>query len=149
MVSNRASNHARVVRDPSGTFTRARLVEVWSVKAVWFGWRGTTVDAADSYEGGGTKRRRGGGGSRRDHRRGGRDGRGGGGGGGGGAPEMVIPQWDGGDDQPPLLLFDLNGTLTSHTAARNSSGVTRLRPCIELLRRLQVRVCVLFLSNPP
>ena len=39
----------------------------------------------------------------------------------------------------PLLLFDLNGCLTSHTAARNSSGVTKLRPGIELLRGLQSR----------
>jgi hypothetical protein len=52
---------------------------------------------------------------------------------------MILPRWDGGDHEPPLLLFDLNGTLTSHTAARNSSGITRLRPCIHLLRKLQVR----------
>lgn len=89
------------------------------------------------YEGSGAKRRRAGG-SRRD-RRGGRDGRSGGGGGDGATPKMIVPQWDGGDDEPPLLLFDLNGTLTSHTAARHSSGITRLRPCIQLLRRLQVR----------
>ncbi|KAG2446828.1 hypothetical protein HYH02_008388 [Chlamydomonas schloesseri] len=40
-------------------------------------------------------------------------------------------------DPRPVLLFDLNGTLTSHTSARHSSGTTRLRPGAgELLTRL-------------
>ncbi|KAG2497888.1 hypothetical protein HYH03_004154 [Edaphochlamys debaryana] len=40
-------------------------------------------------------------------------------------------------DPRPILLFDLNGTLTSHTAARKSSGITRLRPGTEHLARLK------------
>ena len=36
-----------------------------------------------------------------------------------------------------LLLFDLNGTLTNHTAQRRSSGATTLRPGTHHLRRLQ------------
>lgn len=41
-------------------------------------------------------------------------------------------------DPRPVLLFDLNGTLTSHTSVRRASGTTRLRPGAgELLRRLQ------------
>ena len=48
---------------------------------------------------------------------------------------------DAGDppDAPPLLLFDLNGTLTSHTAARRSAGANRMRPGTHHLRRLQAR----------
>ena len=40
-------------------------------------------------------------------------------------------------DTRPILLFDLNGTLTSHTAARHSSGKTLIRPGTHHLRRLQ------------
>lgn len=40
-------------------------------------------------------------------------------------------------DSRPILLFDLNGTLTSHTAARHSSGKTLIRPGTHHLRRLQ------------
>jgi hypothetical protein len=39
----------------------------------------------------------------------------------------------------PLLLFDLNGTLTSHTAVRRGAGCNRMRPGTHHLRRLQVR----------
>ena len=42
-------------------------------------------------------------------------------------------------DSRPILLFDLNGTLTSHTAAKRSSGKSLMRPGIHHLRRLQVR----------
>ncbi|DBA99939.1 TPA: hypothetical protein ACH3X1_013819 [Trebouxia sp. C0004] len=40
-------------------------------------------------------------------------------------------------DARPILLFDLNGTLTSHTAAKRSSGKSLMRPGIYHLRRLQ------------
>ncbi|KAL0051579.1 hypothetical protein WJX82_010299 [Trebouxia sp. C0006] len=40
-------------------------------------------------------------------------------------------------DSRPILLFDLNGTLTSHTAAKRSSGKSLMRPGIHHLRRLQ------------
>ena len=40
-------------------------------------------------------------------------------------------------DTRPILLFDLNGTLTSHTAAKHSSGKTLIRPGTHHLRRLQ------------
>lgn len=43
-----------------------------------------------------------------------------------------------GQDTRPILLFDLNGTLTSHTAARRSAGRSLVRPGIPHLRRLQV-----------
>lgn len=48
---------------------------------------------------------------------------------------------DAGDapDAPPVLLFDLNGTLTSHTSMRRSAGRNRMRPGTHHLRRLQVR----------
>ena len=42
------------------------------------------------------------------------------------------------NDTRPVLLFDLNGTLTSHTAAKRSSGRSLMRPGIHHLRRLQV-----------
>lgn len=47
---------------------------------------------------------------------------------------------DAGDapDAPPVLLFDLNGTLTSHTSMRRSAGRNRMRPGTHHLRRLQV-----------
>ncbi len=41
-------------------------------------------------------------------------------------------------DPRPILLFDLNGTLTSHTAAKRSSGKSLMRPGVFHLRRLQV-----------
>lgn len=41
-------------------------------------------------------------------------------------------------DTRPIILFDLNGTLTKHTAARRSSGVNLVRPGIRHLRRVQV-----------
>ncbi|KAK9821027.1 hypothetical protein WJX74_003146 [Apatococcus lobatus] len=40
-------------------------------------------------------------------------------------------------DLRPLLLFDLNGTLTAHTSARKSSGKSEMRPGLHHLRRLQ------------
>lgn len=40
-------------------------------------------------------------------------------------------------DSRPILLFDLNGTLTSHTAAKRSSGKSLMRPGVHHLRRLQ------------
>ena len=49
----------------------------------------------------------------------------------------------GGPDDPdprPIILFDLNGTLTSHTAKRRSAGVNKMRPGTRHLRRLQVRL---------
>ena len=48
----------------------------------------------------------------------------------------------GGPDDPdprPIVLFDLNGTLTSHTASRRSAGTNKMRPGTPDLRRLQVR----------
>ena len=48
----------------------------------------------------------------------------------------------GGPDDPdprPIVLFDLNGTLTSHTAKRRSAGANKMRPGTPHLRRLQVR----------
>ncbi|KAL3138341.1 hypothetical protein ABBQ32_006145 [Trebouxia sp. C0010 RCD-2024] len=42
-----------------------------------------------------------------------------------------------GQDTRPILLFDLNGTLTSHTAAKRSAGRSLMRPGIHHLRRLQ------------
>ena len=42
------------------------------------------------------------------------------------------------NDDRPVLLFDLNGTLTSHTAQRKSVGITKIRPGIQHLRRLTV-----------
>lgn len=44
-----------------------------------------------------------------------------------------------GSDPRPILLFDLNGTITSHTVKRRSSGINKPRPGIPHLRRLQVR----------
>lgn len=38
-----------------------------------------------------------------------------------------------------VILFDLNGTLTTHTAAKHSGGKSVVRPGIKELRRLQVR----------
>ena len=38
-----------------------------------------------------------------------------------------------------VLLFDLNGTLTSHTSQRRSSGQNSLRPGTEHLMKLKVR----------
>lgn len=37
-----------------------------------------------------------------------------------------------------VLLFDLNGTLTSHTSKRRSSGINKLRPGTKHLLRLKV-----------
>ena len=45
---------------------------------------------------------------------------------------------DVGQETRPILLFDLNGTLTSHTAAKRSAGRSLMRPGIHNLRRLQV-----------
>ena len=39
----------------------------------------------------------------------------------------------------PVILFDLNGTLTSHTSARRNSGTSKLRPGLHHLHRLKVR----------
>lgn len=46
-------------------------------------------------------------------------------------------------DTRPILLFDLNGTLTSHTAARHSSGKTLIRPGTHHLRRLQASLALM------
>jgi hypothetical protein len=46
---------------------------------------------------------------------------------------------EGSPDTRPILLFDLNGTLTSHTAQRRSAGVNRMRPGLRHLMRLHVR----------
>lgn len=43
------------------------------------------------------------------------------------------------EDPRPLLLFDMNGTLTSHTAARRSAGRNLPRPGTPHLRRLAER----------
>ena len=40
----------------------------------------------------------------------------------------------------PILMFDANGTLTSHTSMRRSAGVHRPRPGVYHLHRLKVRV---------
>lgn len=42
------------------------------------------------------------------------------------------------EDALPILLFDLNGTLTNHTASRRGSGSTVVRPGVQHLRRLKV-----------
>ena len=44
-------------------------------------------------------------------------------------------------DPRPILLFDLNGTLTQHTAARRSSGTSLLRPGTHHLLRLMASDC--------
>lgn len=51
-----------------------------------------------------------------------------------------VPYLDDGlpDDGRIILLFDLNGTLTSHTAQRHSAGVNRMRPGTHHLLRLKV-----------
>ncbi len=41
-------------------------------------------------------------------------------------------------DLRPILLFDLNGTITSHTAKRRSSGINKPRPGVHHLRLLLV-----------
>ena len=49
------------------------------------------------------------------------------------------------NDTRPIALFDLNGTLTSHTAKRRSAGVNKIRPGIHHLMRLHVgRLAALF-----
>ena len=47
---------------------------------------------------------------------------------------------EGGQDDRPFLLFDLNGTLTSHTHKRQSSGINLMRPGIHHLMQLQASV---------
>lgn len=42
-----------------------------------------------------------------------------------------------GPDPRIILLFDLNGTLTSHTSQRYSSGINRVRPKVEMLLQLK------------
>ncbi len=42
------------------------------------------------------------------------------------------------EDTRPILLFDLNGTLTTHTAQRRSAGVNLVRPGVHHLMQLQV-----------
>ena len=42
------------------------------------------------------------------------------------------------EDALAILLFDLNGTLTNHTASRRGSGSTVVRPGVQHLRRLKV-----------
>ena len=56
---------------------------------------------------------------------------------GSGTPHRFLDE--GTADSRPILLFDLNGTLTSHTAARRSAGVNLMRPGIHHLMRLHVR----------
>eukprot|EP00884_Botryococcus_braunii_P016520 jgi/Botrbrau1/3551/Bobra.0078s0008.1 len=41
------------------------------------------------------------------------------------------------DDGRFILLFDLNGTLTSHTAKRYSAGINKIRPGVHHLHRLK------------
>ena len=41
-------------------------------------------------------------------------------------------------DMRPILLFDLNGTLTTHTAQKRSAGVNLVRPGVHHLMQLQV-----------
>ena len=45
------------------------------------------------------------------------------------------------NDTRPIALFDLNGTLTSHTAKRRSAGVNKMRPGVHHLMRLHVSHC--------
>lgn len=52
-----------------------------------------------------------------------------------------------GHDSRIMLLFDLNGTLTSHTSQRRSAGVNRMRPGLQALSRLQVRRILLSLRE--
>ena len=60
-------------------------------------------------------------------------------------PCVCLGRWDASlrrrhlADGDVVLLFDLNGTLTSHTAQRRSSGRNRLRPGTEDLMKLKVR----------
>ena len=56
-----------------------------------------------------------------------------------GSIESYFVDQDISQDMRPILLFDLNGTLTSHTAAKRSSGRSLMRPGIHHLRRLQVK----------
>lgn len=48
------------------------------------------------------------------------------------------------DDPRPIILFDLNGTLTQHTAVRRSSGKSIMRPGTHHLLRLLVILRGLF-----
>ncbi|EFJ49251.1 hypothetical protein VOLCADRAFT_104348 [Volvox carteri f. nagariensis] len=51
-----------------------------------------------------------------------------------------VPAEPGAEDDPRvILLFDLNGTLTSHTSVRRAQGTTRLRPGTAHLTRLRER----------
>ncbi|KXZ44994.1 hypothetical protein GPECTOR_60g773 [Gonium pectorale] len=51
-----------------------------------------------------------------------------------------VPQEPGAPADPRvILLFDLNGTLTSHTSVRKAQGITRLRPGTSSLLRLKER----------
>jgi hypothetical protein len=43
-------------------------------------------------------------------------------------------------DNRIILLFDLNGTLTSHTSKRRSAGINRMRPGLDHMQRLQVKL---------
>lgn len=52
---------------------------------------------------------------------------------------LDVPEPGAAQDSRPILLFDLNGTLTSHTAARRSAGINLMRPGIHHLMKLQVR----------
>ena len=51
-------------------------------------------------------------------------------------PPMVIPPKLTKHDKP-LILFNLNGTLTNHTSKRHSTGIIKLRPGLEHLLRLR------------
>lgn len=53
-----------------------------------------------------------------------------------------------GADSRIVLLFDLNGTLTSHTSKRRSAGINRMRPGLLHLQRLQVCSCAQMPTSP-
>jgi len=51
--------------------------------------------------------------------------------------KRAAPKADAGDDPRVILLFDLNGTLTSHTSERYSSGTSKVRPNVARLLELK------------
>ncbi len=54
-----------------------------------------------------------------------------------GTDPRVTPAPSRATDPRVILLFDLNGTLTSHTSVRKASGITRLRPGVQHLVELK------------
>lgn len=56
------------------------------------------------------------------------------------APQIKLDDMSFKRSEKAIILFDLNGTLTSHTVQRYSAGVNKMRPGLHHLRRLQVEL---------